>query len=86
MPYIYPNNWYKSVYSRAIYIATKILLYSASHSYLYNYIYQHISKHVTLDPVVDNDSSPNTNGIETVSCNKVKGVDFSAEEDEFLSG
>ena len=84
--YIYPNNWYKSVYSGAIFIATKILLYSASHSYLYSYIYQHISTNVTLDPVVDNDSSPNTNGIETVSCKKVKGVDFSAEENDFLSG
>ena len=68
------------------FIATEILLYSASHSYLYSYIYQHISTNVTLDPVVDNDSSPNTNGIETVSCKKVKGVDFSAEENNFLSG
>ena len=80
MPYIYPNNWYKYVYSGAIFIATKILLYSASYSYLYSYIYQHISTNVTLDPVVDNDSSPNTNGIETVSHKKVKGVDFPAEE------
>ena len=38
------------------------------------------STNVTLGPVVDNDSSPNTDGIETVSQKKVKEIDFPAEE------
>ena len=44
------------------------------------------STNITLDPVVDNDSNSNTDGIETVSQKKVKGIDFPAEENVFLSG
>ena len=39
-----------------------------------------------ISRVVDNDSSPNTDGTETVSQKKVKGIDFPAEENKFLSG
>ena len=48
------------------------------------------SADVTLDPAVDSDGRPNTDvedeGVETVSQNKVKEIDFPAEENEHLSG
>ena len=43
MPYIYSNNYYQSVYSGDIFIATKILLHIASsHIYLCGYRHQYI--------------------------------------------
>ena len=52
VPYIYSNNYYQSVYSGDLFIATKVLLYiiTSSHSYLCGYKYQYIRCYCIFRP------------------------------------